>query len=569
MRLGFRARLIASFAAVIVVTLLLANVLFYVVVQQIQKSERDESEQRLANVTYNVGQNLAKIRGLLSDYRTFLEQNAQTLNVRILLIDSNGSIQIDANPNNSSNLAGISVKDLPEIVQQSQKPTNSPPGNISLDDVDYLYYAVPGPCLSVSRPPATASNVLAAFSPLQQISNNPCTANGLPSNYLPTYLVLAVPQNTINANWKNFLQWLVLVAFVALIVAIAIAYIIARSIARPLIRMTRASEAIARGDYSQRLPIKPGEGDEIGVLSHSFNNMAQEVARSQQTMRDFVANVSHELKTPLTSIQGYSQAMLDGTADDPTMLEHSANVIYSEAARMRRLVDELLDLSRIEAGQIELNWREIDLPSLLVRVITRLEPLAAQKQIQLTVDMPPQIASSLFVKGDSDRLEQIFTNLLDNAIKYGSNDSIVNLTVLAQPPDKTATLGWAVVHISNTGPLIPPDQLPRIFERFYKLDKSRARKRGDSTGLGLAIVKQLVEAHHGLIQVDSRLLPNPIPDYGFAADGTPSLETNNNLTTFSVYLPLSQATTGNSASPSSERKSEEENRPTARHIFKV
>jgi signal transduction histidine kinase len=363
-----------------------------------------------------------------------------------------------------------------------------------------------------------------------------------------------VPEAQLAFNWGNFLQGLGIAASIALMISIGAAYFLARSIARPLIRMTQASEAIAQGDYNQRIESAGKGEDEISRLGLSFNRMAQEVDRSQQTMRDFVANVSHELKTPLTSIQGFSQAVLDGTADSRPLVEHSVTVIYDEAARMRRLVDELLDLSRIESGQIEFNRRELDLRRLLERLVIKLAPQAVQKGIHfnLTLDayqtqLPGPRSKAAhdqptlrgisdnnlvgpLVWGDADRLEQVFTNIIDNAIKYSPESGEVLIELKLIEVGEHLGFNRALVTISNTGPLIPLEQLPRIFERFYKLDKSRAKKKGDSTGLGLAIAKELLEAHNGKIQVQSQLItpanyPFPVP----ATEG---------LTTFTISLPL-------------------------------
>jgi two-component system sensor histidine kinase ResE len=235
------------------------------------------------------------------------------------------------------------------------------------------------------------------------------------------------------------------------------------------------------------------------------------------------------LKTPLTSIQGYSQAILEGVADDPVAIDHSASVIYQEAARMRRLVEELLDLSRVESGQVELVRREVDLRQVLGRVVVRLEPQATDKGLQIQARLDPN--QPLLVAGDSDRLEQVFTNILDNAVKYSLPNALVSLAVDYSPgsgelapgngrTSKGTNPGAVRVSISNLGLLIPEEQLPRIFERFYKLDPSRKRK-GESTGLGLAITKELVEAHRGTISVASQ--PTGQPGEG--------------LTTFTIILP--------------------------------
>ncbi len=555
MRLGFRSKLIISYAAVIFLTLSLAILLFWLVVQQIQNDERARAEKRLADLTSNVANvivNAAYRSGRqLSIYQETLQSYAEALGVRILLVDAQHDIDADTDQITNQNIQGHKLNDYNLIPRDNQAHS----GNLKLGDINYIYYARPGPCIGVNAPVAAQQNILAAFSPpngsqRQTIQQASTCRSTVTSPAIDSDLILAVPESSLNASWSNFLQGVVLAALTALFVSIVVAFFIARSIARPLTQMTKASEAIAKGDYSQRLQVSSQGRDEIGRLGRSFNNMAQEVARSHQTMRDFVANVSHELKTPLTSIQGFSQAVLDGTADDPASLHHSAEVIHTEAARMRRLVEELLDLSRIESGQVELNWREVDLTALLEQVVMRLKPLALEKEIVLDFRLQPALTGEkrLTVRGDSDRLEQIFTNLIDNAIKYSPAGSEVRVKTIqtAQPDEvgKSANRNsWIAVSISNDGPIIPADEIPRIFERFYKLDKSRARRRGESTGLGLAIVRELVEAHHGQLRVESQSVGQSeiarVSDYEYAADSTTNAP-DEGVTTFSVYLPVSQ-----------------------------
>ena len=564
MRLGFRSKLIISYAAVIFLTLSLAILLFWLVVQQIQNDERKQSEIRLADLTTNISDSLVQAayapHQQLNTYRRYLDVFGQISNVRILLIDAQHDVDADTDQTNTQNIQGHKLNSYNLIPHDSQAHS----GNLALNGINYIYYARPGPCIGLDAPLASRQNILVAFSPAngsnpQTIQQASTCRSTVTSPAIDSDLILAVPESSLNASWSNFLQGMVLAALTALFVSIVVAFFIARSIARPLIQMTKASEAIAKGDYSQRLQVSGQERDEIGRLGRSFNNMAQEVARSQQTMRDFVANVSHELKTPLTSIQGFSQAVLDGTADDPASLQHSVEVIYTEAARMRRLVEELLDLSRIESGQVELNWREVDLTTLLAQVVMRLKPLALEKESELNFWLQPALTGEnrLTVRGDSDRLEQIFTNLIDNAIKYSvaGSEIYVKVAQIANPDETGKSVNrnsWVAVTISNSGLIIPADEIPRIFERFYKLDKSRARRRGESTGLGLAIVRELVEAHHGQLRVESQPVGQSeiiqVSDYEYAADSTAN-SAPEGVTTFSVYLPVSQHLEGANLQP--------------------
>jgi len=270
-------------------------------------------------------------------------------------------------------------------------------------------------------------------------------------------------------------------------VAVILAGLVASSVAKPLRRFSEAARAIAAGDYGQRVEERGPR--EVRDLAASFNEMAGQVQRSQQTQRDFLANISHELKTPLTSIQGYSQAILDGAAADPG---RAASVIHDEAARMRRMVEQLLDLARIESGQTPLRREYVDLSALLGSVLERLSIQAAEKGITLA----HQVAPLPRITGDGDRLAQVFTNLIDNAL--GHTPSGGRVTVQA------GTQGQGVqVDVLDTGEGIPPEDLERIFERFYRVDKSRVRSERKGTGLGLAISREIITQHGGAIRAEA------------------------------------------------------------------
>ena len=278
-------------------------------------------------------------------------------------------------------------------------------------------------------------------------------------------------------------------AGIAILVAIILAILISRSIAQPLQKMASVAQGIARGDYAQSAP--ESGPDEVRTLGQAFNSMKQQVQANQQGQRDFLANVSHELKTPLTSIQGFAQAMLDGAVATPEAIQRSAGIIFSEADRMRRLVEGLLDLARLDSGLRALNRASLDLRALLVAVAERFTPRATENGVELRVELPPTLPG---LAGDADRLAQVFTNLLDNALKHTPAGGKVTVSAVAQP-------GWVEASVGDTGPGIPAEDLSRIFERFYQVDKSRARRAG--IGLGLTISKEIVEAHGGGLRAES------------------------------------------------------------------
>lgn len=276
---------------------------------------------------------------------------------------------------------------------------------------------------------------------------------------------------------------------VALVAALILAFWITRWVVAPLQRISKAAHAITTGEY-QPIPLEgPTEVKELG---QAFNDMAARVQNSQRSQRDFVANVSHELKTPLTSIQGFAQAILDGTANTPEALQQAGNVIFTEASRMYRLVLDLLDLARLDAGIADLQRSPLDMTAILNNVVDKMTPQARQAQVDLTSN----VAAIPPIMGDADRLSQVFTNLVDNALKYTPAGG--HVTVKAGQID-----GKIEVSISDSGAGISPDELPHIFERFYQTDKSRPGGSRHGVGLGLAIAHDIVQAHHGSIEVTS------------------------------------------------------------------
>ncbi|MBN1978517.1 MAG: HAMP domain-containing protein [Anaerolineae bacterium] len=296
----------------------------------------------------------------------------------------------------------------------------------------------------------------------------------------------------------NLLRPLAQAGLVALVLSILLALISRRSVSKPLQRVASAAEGIARGESGTRAPVSgPAE---VRALAHSFNQMANQVEAAQRSQRDFVANVSHELKTPLTSIQGFSQALLDGAASTPEATTRAARVIHSEAERMRRMVDELLILARFDAGQMKLARAPVEISPLLQSCIEKLAPQAQATQVALELDAPEQLT----VTGDTDRLAQVFTNLLDNGVAHTPAGGKV--TVAAR---LLAAENAIEVTVTDTGEGIPAEALSRIFERFYQVDKARSRtrkrsqERGRGAGLGLAIAKEVVEAHGGSIVAES------------------------------------------------------------------
>ncbi|HZG85205.1 sensor histidine kinase [Paenibacillus sp.] len=225
-----------------------------------------------------------------------------------------------------------------------------------------------------------------------------------------------------------------------------------------------------------------------------------EEARLEKLRKDFVANVSHELRTPLSMLQGYSEALLDDIVSTPEERRELAQVIYDESLRMGRLVQDLLDLARMEAGRLVLNAVETDLTPLLQRVHRKFAAHARERGVTITLEADAAPGALTLLRADEDRLEQVFTNLLDNAIRHTPAGNQIILRAARLEGEQGASVR---IEVEDQGDGIPAEDVPYIFERFYKADK--ARKRSTGTGLGLAIVKNLVDAHEGTVAVRSRI----------------------------------------------------------------
>jgi signal transduction histidine kinase len=311
-----------------------------------------------------------------------------------------------------------------------------------------------------------------------------------------TWVVVATPRPTMTllaamrTRSDDILSPLRQSALAAFALSLILAIWIARWVAAPLQRMASAARDVAAGQY-RMIPLDGPQ--EVRELGQAFNEMTAQVQASQQSQRDFVANVSHELKTPLTSIQGFSQAILDGTAENPAALQQAASIILDEAERMNRMVLDLLDLARIDAGTINFRLDIIDVSALLQSIVEKLSPQAELAKVSLHYDV--EILPDM--NGDGDRLAQVFTNLIDNAIHHSPPGGFVRVE---------AKVGndQIIVSVKDTGPGLPSKESSRIFERFYQVDKSRPGGIRRGSGLGLAIVREIIHAHNGEISVESK-----------------------------------------------------------------
>ncbi|WP_347861479.1 ATP-binding protein [Salimicrobium sp. PL1-032A] len=264
---------------------------------------------------------------------------------------------------------------------------------------------------------------------------------------------------------------------------------IAHQLVLPLRRMEMVSEKMADGDFSRR--IHSSSSDEIGSLARSFNCLAESLEEAEADRREFLQNVSHELRTPLSYMRGYTEAMMEGVIQDEEEKQKYLSITHEETARLSRLVNDLLDLAQLEGDSYPMNVEPIAFAQLLHEVAERFRLRLEQKRIHLTLMLDEEV----IIEGDADRLEQVVSNLLDNAIRYTGEDDEISIR-LEKRGDK------ALVTINDTGRGIPEEDLKNIMGRFYRVQKSRTRNEG-GTGLGLAIVKRIVQKHDATIDIQS------------------------------------------------------------------
>jgi signal transduction histidine kinase len=262
---------------------------------------------------------------------------------------------------------------------------------------------------------------------------------------------------------------------------------LARGMTQPLRDMAEAARRMETGDYTTR--VYTATRDEVGQLAAAFNRMSRELENLETSRRELVANVSHELKTPITAIRAHLENLLDGVEEPDT---ETLQVMLSQSERLGRLVEQLLDLSKLESGDVPLRRERVSLAPLVSQVMSEIEVASADRDVNVSSDLPDDLPP---VEADSERVHQVIFNLVDNAVRFTPEGGEVRIEAHRHN-------GSIEVRVADTGVGIPPEALPRLFERFYRVDPARARGDG-GTGIGLAIARSVVEAHGGTIRAES------------------------------------------------------------------
>ncbi len=318
-------------------------------------------------------------------------------------------------------------------------------------------------------------------------------------------LVVALPEAERRDVWEDLAPRLVFAGFVGLAAAVVTVTVLWASLFRTLGKVTGGIRAVAAGDYKNRVP--ESGPTELRTLARDVNRMADSVEGSRRTLREFLANVSHELKTPLTSIRGFSQAMLDGTIDTPDERERAARVIDAESARVLRLVGELLDLSRIESGQQRMALATVRVHELLSHTGALFSMRAGDADVALMVRDAPTHAAVL---ADFDRIEQVMGNLIDNALRHTPRGGRIEAGMRDGG-------GFVELYVADNGEGVAEADLPHVFDRFYRSTLGELPMPG--AGLGLAISREIVRAHGG--EIRAAALPGGGAEFSFTLRAAP------------------------------------------------
>ena len=319
------------------------------------------------------------------------------------------------------------------------------------------------------------------------------------------YVFVATPASALSLTLQDNLKIYALSVFGALLLCSAVVYLMSYRFVRPLRHMAAATRRFAQGDFSARVPVK-GK-DEVAELADALNHMAVSLSSVEGMRRSFIANVSHELKTPMTSIAGFVDGILDGTIP-PEKQRHYMKIVSDEVKRLSRLVRSMLDLSRIDSGELKMNSVRFDLTEIVCSVLVSSEQRIEKKGLNIT---GMEGCEKMEIQGDYDLMNQVLYNLLDNAIKFTNEGGDIDIRLHRAD-------SRIYVAVRNSGEGIPADEMPQIFERFYKSDRSRSLDK-NGMGLGLYIVKTVVGLHGGEITV--RSVPGEFTEFAFWVPAAP------------------------------------------------
>jgi len=304
-------------------------------------------------------------------------------------------------------------------------------------------------------------------------------------------VMMHTPVPEIKKTGTTILQLIIPAVFLSLFISIILVYFLSKRITNPLKEMTIAARRISSGEWQNKLSFKGN--DEVAVLAESFNHMVETLENLEKMRRDFIANISHELRTPMTSINGFIEGILDGTIPAEKQKDY-LNIVKDEVKRLQRLVNDLLDIARMEAGEMKMNVSSFDICEVIRIGVIYLQKELEDKNLNFRANFDRE---AMFVLADKDAIQRVVINLLHNAVKFTPEGGNISVTVCEAK-------GKAEISVSDSGEGIPDEDLPYVFDRFHKADKSRSKDK-TGVGLGLYIVKNIIKAHNEFITVRSKL----------------------------------------------------------------
>ena len=452
------------FGAFVFLTLIVVFVLYFFVSLKLQNNFEEKITDKLQSNAVLVGDILT---GDLLEHNNGavqekIEALAEKLDLRITVIDKQGKVlgDSDENPALMEN-----HNDRPEIVKAVENGFGQSTRFSDTLEYNMKYVAV-------------------------RVEN---------SGDLLGFVRFSLPFSEVQLQLQLIYRTVLFSAIVAIIIALTVAYLLSRSITLPISRMQDAAQRIAKGDFSRKVNIK--SKDELGQLAKSLNIMAAELQQRMENLRrmnrirtDFVANVSHELKTPLTLIKGYIETLQDKAMNDKDKAHRFISIIKEHTNRLENIIEDLLSLSELELSKDCLSKTEFNLKKLVDEVTLSFGYALDSKHHSLSVGLQ---GHDFRIKADRDKIEQVIVNLIDNAIKYTNQAGKINILLIEHQNDITLI-------VEDNGIGIPQDDIDRVFERFYRVDKARSRELG-GTGLGLGIAKHIILAHKGQISIESEI----------------------------------------------------------------
>lgn len=468
---SLRARLFVSHLAVIALVFILTAAVAFVPLEKAQAHlETQRLESVMGPLAVQTSYMIRSPRYTSEDVQNILNLQAGKMGARLLLLDRQGQVVHDTGRSRPLTSAAVNV--LKPFVgqlavdeaalQKTGKSTNEiPTRNLGNRNGERIFLAAV---------PLVPNRIIAVLTPARPLS------------------IL-----------RQLLWPLTLAALVGLAGAVLATIFLSRSIAQPITRLTRAADAVAAGDLDRRVP---GEGyDEVGRLVHSFNTMVARLQATYDSQRRLLANVAHDLRTPLTSIQGYALALHDGVIATEEERQAALATISEESERINRLVIQILQLARLESGQAQANPTTVDMGGLIGRVVRRYQLEAENAGVEVSGSAAPNSS----VVADEALIDQAIDNLVRNALEHTPRGG--RITINAMPViDPVLGLSRLRIRVVDTGEGIPPEELPHIFDRFHQVEPNRTPSRpGGGFGLGLAIVREIVAGHNGNVSVESQL----------------------------------------------------------------